>query len=218
MYSSLVRENPPAVGNAPGFFPPCEGGDCGYLKCLKWKKPPHPEWVTFEICLLDTRTNTHEEIIALRMTLNLLFRNVLGIFDGDTGWNEPQLMLVDCLGLEQGRDGACLGISFSPTLSGWLKQKTNGTDIEIPEVEQVMRHVHDNVLGAVGRTTRFRCEVTSKGYIAFHVPGDATFLSTGENPSWEYRRFSTHNCDSFSQQMTLFVGAVVISDLFRQAG
>jgi hypothetical protein len=151
-------------------------------------------------------------VLALRTTLALFFRNSLGLFEGDTKWSSPQILLVDALGLEAGRGGSGLSISFTSYSINWLKKHVGGQNsISFPSVLEVMQKTHTH-LGVIGRNDRFEASLNKNGYLCLTVPGDATYLGG----AWEggnRMRLDTHNSDSASQQLTFLAGIAALHDL-----
>ncbi len=158
---------------------------------------------------------------ALRATLDIIFI-VLSLFDGDTGWHLPQLMVVEGMLIVEGMHGGSLSVTLTPDMIQFLAKQPDDQDLK-------------KVINAMGRadafmwqekweneayhSTQYRAVCRQPKWINLSVPGDACGLDPSDYYDKSLERgykLSPHNVDSGLQQLSLLMGLAKLHSLARE--
>ena len=157
--------------------------------------------------------------MAIRASLYVAFL-VLSLFEGDTGWQSNQLILVEniCLPREEiWQGGGSLSATLTPDAIRWIARQPHNTDLE-PVVKE-MRAADEYLWpGNSDRSYRFSALCRQPKWINFNIPGNACGLdpdSYSETSLDEGYSLVPHNADSSLQQFTFLVGLAKLNDMME---
>jgi len=200
-----------------GEFAAPNKNPCGFGKTLELDPPDRPEWTRWK-CRLPIGKDLGGERIKIRATLYSLFKG-LDMFEGDTGWSKPQLIVVDGLNLPIGERDGSLSVTLSPALSRWLSD--NGSREALAPVVDMLRAAYGAMGGGAISPYEFRLD-WNKPRISLYIPRNGCWmnpdsprssLEKDENMGYE---LSTHNSDTAQQQLTFLMGLARLHDLVRR--
>jgi hypothetical protein len=205
------------------FYVPCDGM-CGFDKVFTQGGLATGTWVGWDIRLPNIRTENgeHEDskkyTMAVRATL-WLFTSCLWLYEGDTQWTKPQLMVVEgiCLPTEEMR--MCLGslsVSLSPKVIRWLSKQPKNKHLE--PVIDAMKNASRVMWESSSDRGGFGALVRESKWLHLDVPGNACGLDpeSHDDESLDVGyTLEPHNVDSSLQQLTLLAGLAKLHDLVR---
>lgn len=184
------------------------------------------EWIAFRATLPIIKRSPKENPEwtspnSLRASLDIIF-TALFLFNGDTGWHLPQLMVVEGLCIKEGMHGGSLSVILTPAMIQFLARQPNEHDIK-------------EVINAMGRadaymwrekwendsyhSVQYRALCRHPKWINLSVPGDACGLDPNEYYDKSLERgykLSPHNVDSGLQQLSLLMGLAKLHSLARE--
>ncbi len=198
----------------PEFIYPDES-NFGFGPVLKFLGLEHGQWLAWR-CVLPGQDEESSEwkkkMFALRATLSLLFQKLM-FLDIDTGWKNPQLVLIDSLGVGES-SGGYLSAFLTPAMIQWLSRQGN---CRLESVIAAMQSM-DGQLVRASDCGGFRAYCRPPKWIELHVPGNACDLSpysySDESLDRGYQ-LHPHNVDNSIQQLTLLAGLACLHDLAR---
>ena len=203
------------------FTKPREG-DCGFQNMFKLGKSDRPDWIVWQVQLPVIKTEEHnnpwDQALAIRATLWLFLSNALWLFEGNTGWPKPQLIVVEdiCLPSEGNRMGSgALSATLMPPVMPWLTEHKDHTQIEA--VVEAMKKADNHMWPSDKRYGRFEALFHKPKWLNLDVPGDACELAGGYNDESLKHGYTLHphNVDSSIQQLTFLAGLARLHDLVR---
>lgn len=200
-----------------GEFAPPNKNPCGFGKALELDPPDRPEWTRWK-CRLPAGRDSGQERTKVRATLYSLFKG-LDMFEGDTGWSKPQLLVVDGFSLPlRDRDGS-LSVTLSPAMVKWLLK--NGSEEALVPVVDMLRAAYE-VMGE-GSVSPFEFWLDwNKPRISLYIPRNGCWMnpdsprSSLEKDEDVGYKLSTHNSDTTQQQLTFLMGLARLHDLVRR--
>lgn len=200
-----------------GEFVPPSKNPCGFGEALELDPPDRPEWTRWK-CRLPTSKDSGQERTKVRATLYSLFKG-LDMFEGDTGWSKPQLLVIDGFNLPiRERDGS-LSATLSPALSKWLSD--NGNKESLAPVVDMLRTAYGAMGGGSISPYEFRLD-WNKPRISLYIPRNGCWMnpdsprSSLENDEGVGYKLFTHNSDNTQQQLTFLMGLACLHDLVRK--
>ncbi len=204
------------------FTPPKEGS-CGFEGVFTPGKSEHTEWVAWECKLprikkIGDEESSFQDVMAIRSTL-WLFSTALCLFEGDTGWRKPQLMVIEgiCLPTDEDRMATgALSVTLMPPVMPWLVKHEDQAHIE--PIVKAMREANDYMWPSSNCHGRFGALFRKPKWLNLDVPGDACGLDPGNYYDESLERGYTlqpHNVDSSLQQLTFLAGLGRLHDLVR---
>lgn len=158
------------------------------------------------------------KVYAVRSTLCIVF-DLLWLFEGETGVDQKQLMVVDAVRVDVEMHGGALCVGLTLAMCHWLSRQPDS--IHLTEVEQfgydVDRHLcrTERVLESVGLHFRVLCR--QPRWLNISVPGNACGLDPDSYDEWSDKGYTLcpHNVDSSIQQLTLLMMLAKIHDMVR---
>lgn len=212
----------------PVFNPPCEG-DCGFCGVMKFVKS-NEHWVTWRIKMPVMRAkagNTEDSeqyAVAVRVTLSTVLER-LWLFEGDTGWNTNQLMVIDSVQMPVdkcgggGRSSGGLQVILTPDAMKWLAKQPHETHLKpvIETMQAVDAYMWQHDFERSG--LRFGALCRNPKFINFDVPGNACGLDPEDYGNESLERgyqLLPHNMDCSLQQLTIFMGLAKLHDLMME--
>ena len=164
------------------FISPKEG-DWGFAGTLRKTKPINPGWSTWEYFLpvlrhKNGRRGNRQIMTALRASLQVLF-SALSIFEEDTGWKKPQLIVIQNLNTSHKMDHSTIWAIITPPMHQWICSL--GQDAQkLAETEDFMRKVDRHIWyerKSFATKYGFRVRKVHDHKIYLSVPGDACEIS-----------------------------------------
>lgn len=182
-----------------------------------------PGWQIFECPLPVIRPGEYDDIFSdtmpVRLTLAMLVKAFLW-FEGCTGVDVPQLMIIDGMNVERSLHGGSISVSLGQTTIKWLAKQPENSSLE--KVKETMLAVDrymrpDRMFPQDPRQFDVWCRQPK--WINFTIPGNACGLDP-EN----YHNLSlnagyalhAHNVDSGLQQLTLLAGVAKLYELVQE--
>lgn len=204
------------------FTPPKEGV-CGFDSAFTLESSDDPDWIVWKVefpkikAKLESLESPPKTTIAIRTTMEVFF-NCLWLFDRDTGSQQKQLIIIECICLpnsEHHRGNGSLSAILTPDAIGWLSLQPHKTHLQ--PVIQAMKEVHGYMWEGTSRNDRFGAFCRQPKYINLDVPGDACDLSPDDHNQnmTEGYTLVPHNVDSGLQQLTFLAGLAKLHDLMR---
>ncbi len=193
-------------------------GDWGFGHAMRLVPDPRPDWLSWHIAFPDIRGGDGTNSANVRVSLKILSSG-LWLFDGDTGWHEPQLTMIEDIRIDRGHNGGSLGVSVSPAVATWVSKHIN--DSTIQPIVDAMKIAHLAMWDEDLSCMRFSAYKTKPKYLSLSVPGDACYIgpSTVDHNSMTLEGYGLdpHNVDNGLQQLTLLAGTAKLHDLVREA-
>ena len=197
------------------FAPPSEG-KLGFCKVIRRIPSQNSSWITW-VCPLST---SNKERTALSASLSVFFQ-ALNLFEGNTDWPNPQLIVVENMTLRVGEPwGAWISATLTPTTAKWLSLKPDG--YVLVDVVEAMRAVDRHMyLQKKGESlfSRFEAYCRKPKWVILTVPGNACGLCPdmlNHGKIEEGYLLAPHNTDSTFQQLALLTGLARLHDLVRE--
>ncbi|MCK9378802.1 MAG: hypothetical protein M0P97_01505 [Candidatus Moranbacteria bacterium] len=169
---------------------------------------------------------SRNDMYKISNSLGILF-SAMCLFEGNTGCNKKQLMLVDNFFIIPGLGGAGFSAFFSAHLIRWLKEKLvekNGDTNLGEKISLPMRTRYfcmDPGSKKYFHRDGFRTLFRSPAWISLNCPGDACDLSPEcfhDGSDGEGYAMVPHNVDNVFQQFSLLSGLAKIHMLARKDG
>ena len=207
------------------FTPPYKG-TCGFNNVLTSIEPTNKDWIAWSIQLPvfkaapSAKASDNYYSIAVRATLSTLC-NCLWLFEGDTGHELNQLMVIEGIVLpdkERWVYNGALSVTLTPEAIKWIAQQPDNKDVE-PVVE-AMRNADAYMWYGSRNHQRFGAICRKPKWIHLDIPGDACGLdpecntSGGSDLDRGYK-LVPHNTDTALQQFTFLAGLAQLHDCMR---
>lgn len=205
------------------FSPPTEQR-CGFNEVFVRSESCHRDWIQWNCRLPRMKASegvpedSREYIMAIRSTL-WLFSTSLWLFEGNTQWYQPQLMLIEgiCLPTDDRMSSGSLSVTLSPSTIKWLSKQS--PDVHIKQIVDAMSVASDFMWKCNSDSGRFGALFRKPKWLNMDVPGNACGLdpeSYFEESLEDGYTLQPHNVDSSLQQLTFLVGLAKLHDLVRQ--
>jgi hypothetical protein len=192
---------------------------------FKLGKSDRPDWIVwcFQLPQIRQHENGHAEnqSMAIRATLWFFLSTAFWLFGsekGNTGWPEPQLMIIEgiCLPVDDRMGSGGLSATLMPPVMPWLAKHDDNTQIQ--PVVDAMKKAYLHMWPEKSTWGRFGALFRKPKRLDLKVPGDACDLGT----EWsnhegldEGYTLEPHNVDSSLQQLTFIAGLAKLHDLVR---
>ena len=208
------------------FKSPTKNSDMwGFGDVLKRLPNPKNDWIRWGLRLPCGNGKFSEDEwkkwFGASATLNLLFR-AASLFNGDTGYERPQLMDLTLV-TEDRLHGGSIGCKLAQALVPYLASQPDG--FYHPSLTAVMKQAFETMVGRKAATfmDRFRVYFRQPKWINLDVPGNATGLDPenyyvfDDTKDWGYI-ITSHNVDGPVQQLSLVMGLAGVYDEARKFG
>jgi hypothetical protein len=200
------------------FVPPVSNGRWGFENVFTTEISSVDGWYEVKAKLRRIKDNNHNDQMALRASLDLLF-TVLAIGIGDkvdTSCSIPQLITVSCMYVEVGMNGGSLSVEVSDKVAEWLHKQPHEKHCEV--IIETMKDAYFYMWPGERKYSRFGALCRETGLIYLDVPDNACDLSPDiycDRKIIEGYRLVPHNVDSGLQQLSILAGVFTLSELVR---
>ncbi|MEK7180553.1 MAG: hypothetical protein AAB706_03680 [Patescibacteria group bacterium] len=203
------------------FVSPNEG-TWGFNEVIQTIPSKFPEWISWECSLPVLKSGEVVSIsdgkFALSTTLSVLF-TALWLFEGNTKWGKPQLMVVEHVSVEKDLWGGSLSVTLTPAMCSWLSKQPHNSEITV--VVETMKAADKYMWpqkASLCFMLDFRAWYREPKWINLSVPGNACGLDPDDYYDKSPRGYTLvpHNTDTILQQLTFFAGLARLHDLARQ--
>ena len=182
-----------------------------------------PNWTAWEFELpvfIGKSEDPRCSAYVLRATLSTLFL-ALSWFGKNTGWKEPQLLLIESLMVESDLHGGSFSVTLTPTVTRWLSGQEDNSRLgkveEAMMISETRMFQREKIWEHYG--SEFRAMCRKPKWINFTIPGNACGLDPEayreDDPDRGYR-LDPHNVDSSVQQLTFLAGLARLHEIVRE--
>lgn len=223
LHYQKTMELPEFIGPGSGYW--------GFGEVLREIPCEQNGWVAYRATLPVVKSVTRGDRLKyvdwnplgrLRATLDVLF-NALWLFDGDTGLQLPQLIIINSMAVTA--SGAISAV-LTPAMILFLAKQDEGQDFK--SVVNTMRRTDEYLWQEEGNPnpysiSQFHVILQKSKFLHFCVPGDACGLDpdshsySGDSLAKGYS-LVPHNVDNGIQQLSLLMGLAKLHSLARQSG
>ena len=199
------------------FTPPGEH-DCGFGDVCKIIPSFRPEWVKFNIRLPKAAEDSSRYALLVRSSINVVTLALSTSGIGDTGWHEPQLVVVEAVCLpfhEQSIGNGALAITLTPTVTDWLSKQPLGRHNRLREaLYEAYAYMSPRT---VHQDDQFDVTIRSPKWLRMALPGHCRMFpsSPDSSSSGEGYMMTTEGSHYSNQQLAYLYTLARLHELVR---